>query len=160
MRQTLEAVALILLLTVWGVTSYALLGRDPLPPQIPTHFDLAGKPDAWGMSTMLWVLPIVATVIYLLMTVVALFPSSFNFPMRTSAATRPQLEGIALNMIASLKAEVVLLFTWIQVQTIRFAHTGHAKLPQWILPVALVVVFGTIAWHIAAMRRAGRVNFG
>lgn len=158
MRQTMEAIALLLVLTLWGITSYALVGRHPLPAHIPTHFDGSGQPDAWGTPLMLWLLPIMATVIYLLMTMVALFPSSFHFPLRTTAATRPQIEAVALNMIASLKAEVAFLFFWIQFQTIRFARTGHAALPSWFLPGVLVVVFGTIVWHIAAMRRVGRSN--
>ena len=156
MRQTLEAVALLLLLCVWGVTAYALLGQHPLLARIPTHFDVSGRPDGWGTTAMLWLLPIVATVIYLLMTLIALYPSAFNFPLRTTPATRPRLEAIALDMVVCLKAEVVLLFAWIQFQTIRFARTGHASLWRGFLPAVLVVVFGTIAWHVRAMWRVGR----
>lgn len=103
---------------------------------------------------MLWLVPVMTTAIYLLMTWVARFPAAFNFPIRVQAAARPRLEAIALNMIAWLKLEVVALFAWIQHQTIAFARQGYGTLPSLFLPVVMTVVFGTIALHILAMRRA------
>ncbi len=154
MRKIAEAVALFLVVFIVAATAWAVLGPHPLPDRIPTHFDAAGNPDGWGRPGMLWLVPVMATAIYLLMTWVARFPSAFNFPTRLSAASRPRLEAIALNMIACLKLEVVALFAWIQRQTIAFARQGHGTLPSLFLPLVLIVVFGTIAWHIVAMRRA------
>ena len=156
MRKTLESGALLLLLFLWAITARAIMGPSPLPARIPTHFNAAGQPDGWGTPDMLWLLPVVATVIYMLMTLVSRFPGSFNFPMRTTPATRRQLETIALNMIGWLKLEVVGLFAWIQYQTVQFARRGQGTLPALFLPAVLVAVFGTIAWHIAVMRRVAR----
>jgi hypothetical protein len=61
-------------------------------------------------------------------------------------------------MMAWLKLEVVGLFAWIQYQTIHLAQRGEGSLPVWFLPAVLGVVFGTIAWHIAAMYRVGRAG--
>jgi uncharacterized membrane protein len=155
MRKSLGVIALLMLLLLWGVTVYAILGPHSLPERIPTHFNAAGQPDGWGTPAMLWPLPVVATVIYLLMGLVAGHPAAFNFPMRVAPGSRLQLEAIALSMISWLRAEVVCLFAWIQYQTIQLARRGAGELPALFLPVVLVVVFGTITWHIAAMRRAG-----
>jgi len=134
------------------------MGPDPLPSRIPTHFNAAGQPDGWGTPGMLWVIPLVATVIYLLMTLVARYPSSFNFPIRVQPSARRQLEAVALRMLSWLKAEVVCLFACIQYKTIEFAHHGQGTLSPWFLPAVLIVIFGTIAWHIAAMRSAARAQ--
>lgn len=158
MRKTLEIVALLLLLLTLGMTAYAVSGSTPLPARIPTHFNAAAQPDGWGRPSMLWFMPIVATVIYLLMGLVARHPAAFNFPMRTAPAARRQLEAIALGMIVWLKFEVLGLFAWIQYQTIQFARRGQGALSPVFLPAVLVVVFGTIVWHIAAMRRAARAQ--
>ena len=80
MRKSLEAAALVLLCLTWGRTVHALFGSDPMPAQIPVHFDLAGRPDRWGAPQMLWLIPLVAALIYSLMTMVARYPSAFNFP--------------------------------------------------------------------------------
>jgi uncharacterized membrane protein len=156
MRKSLEIAALLLLVFAWIATARAVLGAQALPPRIPTHFNAAGEPDGWGTPGMLWLMPIVAAVIYGLMSLVARYPRAFNFPMFPSPAVRPRLEAIALSMIAWLKAEVMGLFAWIQYETIHFARNGEGKLPALFLPAVLVVVFGTIAWHIAAMRRTVR----
>ncbi len=156
MRKTLESAALLLLLFTGAITVRAIMGPGSLPARIPTHFNAAGQPDGWGTPGMLWVLPVVAAVIYILMTLVGRYPGSFNFPMRATPAARRQLETIALNMIGWLKLEVLGLFAWIQYQTLQFARRGHGTLPALFLPAVLVAVFGTIAWHIAAMRRVAR----
>ena len=155
MRKILESAALILLVVTWAMTGWAVFGPDRLPARIPTHFNTAGQPDGWGTPAMLWLMPVMATVIYLLMTVVARYPGAFNFPMRTVPGARRQLEDLALRMIAWLKAEVLGLFAWIQNATVRFARGGEGHLPALFLPFVLVVIFGTIFWHIAAMRRVG-----
>jgi hypothetical protein len=93
-------------------------------------------------------------VIYTLMTLVARYPSAFNFPMRIKPAMRPRLESMALNLIGWLKVEVLGLFFWIQFQAIQFARNGRGELSPAFL--VLVAIFGTIAWHIIAMRRVGR----
>jgi hypothetical protein len=39
---------------------------NKLPDTIPTHFDIAGKPDAWGAKSSLFLLPLSATIFPLL----------------------------------------------------------------------------------------------
>ena len=156
MRRALEILAFLLLVLTWAITGYAIMGAHPLPARIPTHFNAAGQPDAWGVPAMLWAVPVIATVIYLLMGLVARYPSSFNFPGRIHPGARRRLEMVALSLLSWLKAEVVCLFACIQYKTIEFARQGQGKLSPLFMPVVLIVIFGTIAWHIAAIRRAAR----
>lgn len=158
MRKTLDLLALLLLLVTWAITAYAILGTNRLPARIPTHFNATGQPDAWGVPEMLWVIPVIATGIYLLMSLVARYPSSFHFPGRVDPSARRQLEEFALNMVSWLKVEVVCLFACIQYKTIEFARQGQGTLSPMFMPAVLLVIFGTIAWHIAAMRRGARAR--
>jgi uncharacterized membrane protein len=153
MKSVLHAIAAVALVLTWAATVYVIYGPHPLPDRIPVHFDAAGSSNGWGSPAMLWLLPIMATVIYLLMTVVARFPSAFNFPVRVTRQNRPRLEALALAMIAWLRAEVVCLFAWIQYTTLEFARQGQGRLSPWFLPLSLVAVFLTIGWHVAAMLR-------
>lgn len=156
MRKGLETAALILLCLEWGWTARAIFGPDPLPAQIPAHFGLDGRPNRWGTPGMLWLTPVIATIIYGLMTLVARYPSAFNFPMRVRPADRPRLEAIALNLLSCLKAEVLGIFFWIQYQTIQVVRRGPGEFSRVFIPAALVAVFATISWHIFVMRRAAR----
>jgi hypothetical protein len=160
MRKTLEAISLGALAFMAWITYRANYGPDPLPHRIPTHFGLDGQPDGWGSAAMLLLLPVLALALYLLITVVAQFPSVFNYPVRVTAGNRARLEALALGMIAWLKTEVLCLFAWIQGSTIEAARRGYGGLSPMLLPVSLAVVFATIGWHFAAMRRAARPPSG
>ena len=156
MRTLLQLAAYAALIAMWCVTAYFVAGPHPLPGRIPTHFDLAGKPNAWGTPGMLWLLPIVATVIIGLMTLVARHPGAFNYPVRVSPLTRPRLERITLGMIGWLQLEIAGMFLWIQYATIESAHAARNGLSPVFVPIALVVVIGTAAVHIRAMFAAAR----
>ncbi len=156
MRKTLEVIALAALAFQAWITYRAFFGPDRLPAQIPTHFDLAGKPNAWGSPATLIFFPAMAITIYLLFTVVTRFPSAFNYPVRVTPQNRARLESLALGMIAWLKVEIVLLFAVIQWGIIQAARHPSPNLPATWMPIMLVAVFATIGWHIAAMFRTGR----
>lgn len=156
MRKSLEAVGLCALALLVFITLRALYGPHRLPARIPTHFGANGRPDAWGPSSMLLVLPAIAVVLYALMTVVARYPSAFNYPVRVTPLNRPHLEAIALAMIVWLKIELACLFATLQWFTIRVADHGVHGLPPAFMPLALIIIFTTIGWHIAAMFRARR----
>ncbi|MGD0890008.1 MAG: DUF1648 domain-containing protein [Terracidiphilus sp.] len=154
MRKALEVVGAAAVAALFWITWSALHGPEPLPDRIPTHFDISGNPNAWGPSSSLLLLPVVGLVLYLSITVVSQFPSAFNYPVRVTPENRPRLEALAIGMITWLKVELVFLFLWIQSSTIDAARHQTLGLPLLLLPVSLLAVFGTITWHIVAMRRA------
>jgi uncharacterized membrane protein len=156
MRKALEGIALAALAVQVWITFHALYGPFRLPDRIPTHFDLAGHPDRWGPQAMLPLLPAVAVAIYLLITLVARFPSAFNYPVPVTAENRLRLQALALDMIAWLKMEIVCLFAWMQWATIQAARQPQRGFPAALMPGTLLAVFATIAWFFAAMFRAGR----
>lgn len=153
MRRVLEIISLIVLVALMVITVYVFYGPARLPDRIPMHFNAAGQPDGWGSPEALLFFPIFATVLYLLMTIVSRFPSAFNYPVRVTAQNRQQLQELALNMIAWLKAELICLFTlieWIAIHAAREPGGGFSPL---LMPVTLVVIFTTCIVHIVAMFR-------
>lgn len=153
LRPYLYGAAIGVLIILLAGTANALYGTNPLRGPVPTHFNLAGRADAWGSAQTLWALPAIALFVFVLMTIVARIPAAFNFPVRVTPANRPQLESIALDMIAWLRLETVVLFALIQREAIRAAEKGTNSSPWWLLPVGLLCVFGTIALHVVAMFR-------
>ena len=156
MRKALEVVSLAGLLFMAWITAHALYGAHRLAGPVPVHFNAAGEVDAWGSPWALTILPLAGFGIYLLMTVVARYPSAFNFPVQVTPRIRPRLEALAVEMIAWLKAEVVCLFAWIQTLTVQAARHGKAGLPPFVVPCVLAAVFATIFSYVIAMRRAAR----
>jgi uncharacterized membrane protein len=155
MRKVLEIVSLAALALLVFITIRAFFGPARLPDRIPTHFNAAGQVDGWGSPRMLLIFPGFALAIYLLMSLVSRFPAAFNFPVRVTPFNRKRLEGLALNMIAWLKAEVVVFFTWIAWSAICAARSPDQHLSPALMPMLLVAVFVTCAVHMVAMFRAG-----
>lgn len=156
MRRILDFVGLALLVVLVWITYRALYGPDPLPQRIPTHFGANGQPNAWGPPGSLWLLPIVGAALYMIISVVSLFPASFNFPVRSTAANRPRLEALTLQMMAWVKAELCCLFLTIQWSIIQSARHGNAALSPAVMPLFLVALFVTIAMHGVAVFRAAK----
>ena len=155
-RKNLEVVSVAGVLLMAWITAAAFHGPGGLPARIPVHFNALGQADGWGSRGSLLGLPIVAILLYILMTVVSRYPAVFNYPVRVTPQTRPRLQELALEMIAWLKAELVWLFVWIEHVTIELARRGEGSLSPFFMPVVLAVVLGTILGYAMAMRRVGR----
>lgn len=153
MQKTLNAVAVVALCFTWAITLLALYGPQPLPARIPVHFDGAGHVNGWGSPGMLWLMPAIATGVYLLISWVSRHPQSFNFPARVTPSNRARLQSVALEMISWIKAEMVCLFGWLQWATIESARRGASAVSPWSVPMAIVIIWFTIGWYFVAMRR-------
>ena len=154
MRKLLDAISLVGLAVLGGVTWSALYGANPLPERVATHFDATGNANAWGSPGGLIILPGIAVALYLIMTLVAQFPSAFNYPVRVTAENRERLQALALDMISWIKLELICLFGWIQWIVIAAMRVGHGTFSRAVGPWTLVVVLGTVGCYILAMVRA------
>jgi uncharacterized membrane protein len=161
MRKSLDAISLGALALMFWECWRALYGPYHLPDRIPTHFDFAGNPDGWDSPSFLLTLTVVPASIYLLMTLLTQFPSTFNYPVEVTYENRPRLEALTLDLIAWLKMEMVCLFAWVQWTIIEMARRGRGDLSFLaLLPVFLAAIFGTVAWYVVAMRRAAHTGSG
>jgi uncharacterized membrane protein len=159
MRRILDFAGLAVLAMLAWITYHALHGSNPLPERIPTHFGANGQPNAWGTPGSLWLLPIVGAGLFLIISVVSLFPASFNFPVRSTPASRPRMEALTLQMMAWVKLELSCLFLTIQWSIIASARRGNAALSPAIMPLFLFAVLATLVVYASAVIRAARGAF-
>ncbi len=156
MRRTLEAIGLGGLAVLFWITYSVFNGPNPLPDRIPTHFDAAGDPNGWGSPNMLWLLPVIGASLYLVITVISQFPTSFRYSVQVTEANRARLQGVTLSMLAWLKAELVGLFAVLQWWMIQAARSSQGRISPWLMPGFLVVVFATAGWHVVAHFQAAK----
>jgi uncharacterized membrane protein len=156
MRRTLEAIGLGGLAVLFWITYSAFNGPNPLPDRIPTHFDAAGDPNGWGSPNMLWLLPVIGASLYLVITVISQFPTSFRYSVQVTETNRARLQQITLSMLAWLKAELVGLFAVLQWWMIQAARSSQGRISPWLMPGFLVVVFTTAGWHVVALFQAAK----
>jgi uncharacterized membrane protein len=151
LEKVLEVVGVLLLLFMVGLL---LVSWPSVPETIPTHFNAAGQPDNYGGKGSLVVVPIVALVLYALLTVVSFFPQVFNFPWRITEQNAEAQYRLARTLLTWLKVELLATMTYILWMQTQAALNHLPGLGFWFLPVALVVIFGTIGWGIRLMYRA------
>lgn len=154
MRKLLEIAAIAALAVLVVLTWSALYGPGHLSGQIPTHFNSAGEPTSYGPASTLWLLPVIGTGLYILITAVSFSPSSFNFPVRVTAQNRDRLYRIAVRMVVAIKAEILILFVLLQHAILQSVRTQTNSIPLLLIPLALAVIFLTLALHIAALVRS------
>lgn len=154
MRKLLECLAFAALAALFYLTWTAIYGPNHLSGQIPTHFNGLGEPTSYGPVSTLWLLPVIGTGLYALITVVSAFPASFNFPVRVTAQNRDRLYRIATRMVVSIKAEILILFAFLQHAIIQSVRTQTNSIPLLLIPIALGVIFLTLGLHLAALVRS------
>jgi len=156
-----------LLAGYWGLAGYAW---PKLPERIPQHFDLAGHPDRWserGLGSW-FLLPLLATALGLLFGwllprwishLAEHSPHWINVPDRErflaldAPARRRALEPL-LALLCVLACEITLLFAWIQYGSLRVATGDWARLPSWIVLVAIAALVATALAVLPIARRA------
>ena len=92
-----------------------------LPPVIPVHFGISGKPDGRGAKSAVCLFPALSAVLYVVLTVISRFPHTFNYPVRVTQENAARQYQIACELLSWLKAELICLFGWSEWGTIQVA---------------------------------------
>lgn len=157
MRRNLLILALAALAFQIWLTCDALFGAQRLPDRIPIHFDLHGQPNGWGSPASLPLLPAIAVGVFLLLTVIARFPETFNYPVAVTDANRQRLQALTMDLLAWMRMEVSCLFAaiqWISIQAAHHPQGGFSPRFGGIVLTILALLFCTIGWFIVAIFRA------
>jgi len=146
--ETAAALGLLMMFYV-AIKSWPLL-----PETIPHHFGVSGKPDAWGDKWILWLLPGISLVLYVGLTILSRYPHIYNYPWPITEQNAAAQYHLARTMIVALKAEIILLFAYLQQQTIQIALGKAEGLGVAFLPIFLILVFGTIGIYFVKAYQA------
>ena len=128
----------LILLALWGWT---ITHYSSLPETIPTHFNAAGKADGFGSRVFIITLPVIASVLFVGLTVLNRYPHSFNYPTAITQDNAFRQYTLATRMLRYLKLVLVLVFGGIEFMTIQNATGKTAGLGVWFLPLTLVLIF-------------------
>lgn len=133
------------LVATWGLT---ILHYPQLPDTIPTHYNAAGQPDAYGSKNSLLALPVVATVLFVGLTILNRFPHIFNYPATITNHNALQYYTTATRLLRYLKLIVVAVFGFIVYTTIQLAQGKAEGLGVWFLPLAFCLFFVPIIFAL------------
>ncbi|MBL7137312.1 MAG: DUF1648 domain-containing protein [Bacteroidales bacterium] len=145
----LEILAIVSLLGFIGFTLYFI---SRLPDSVPTHFDASGKPDDFGSKASLWMLPVVALVLYAILSLVSRIPEKFNYPVKITQANARRQYTLGVRLIRCLKLAMILMFFFISYKTVMVAQANSGGLGIWFFPVLIgIILIPIIIYFILAL---------
>ena len=146
----MEGLAVAILMTFIG---YAIYWYQRVPQIIPIHFDAGGNIDNYGSKIHLLILPGIGVFIYVLLTVIGLFPHTYNFTQKITPENAPRQYLLATRFVRFLKAVVIGIFFFIGIMITRVAMKQTDTMGIWLLPVILGFVFIPIIVYLVVASR-------
>lgn len=140
-----ESAGWLVLIIMWV---FVIASYSKLPEIIPSHFNAAGEPDDTGSKKFIFILPVIGSFIFFLLTVLQNYPHAFNYPVKLTAKNANTQYTIAIRMIRHLKLIILVVFGLITLFTLMTALGESEGLGIWFLPLFLIAVFGPITYYI------------
>lgn len=133
----LELTGKIFLVVMWSLTLYTFF---KLPAIIPTHFNASGQADDHGNKLTLFILPVLATIIYFGLTQLNKYPHIFNYTTKITEDNAQKQYTIATRMLRFLKLAILVIFSLIILFTYLTAAGVTNGLGFWFLPFAFLLL--------------------
>lgn len=145
----LEALALLLLVCIWGMTVYFW---NVLPEEIPVHFDLDGTANGYGVKSALFLIAGMGTFAMLIVAIGAYNPKMINIPVK---ANSPRQYFLMFRMVRVVNVIIALLFICIILNMASPGLEIHSKLLACSDLFLGALIIGVIIYYCYLIYRAG-----
>jgi uncharacterized membrane protein len=143
--KTLEIIDWTSILAIW---TFIIISYSSLPNRIPIHYNGTGQADGFGEKVNILTLPLVATILFIGLTILNKFPHVFNYPINITADNALSQYTNATRLIRYLKFILVVIFGVITLQTIRNVNGQTNGLGVWFLPFTLGLIFIPLTYFL------------
>lgn len=134
----LDGISLLLLIAFFGITVFYYAS---LPETIPTHFNAAGEPDAYGDKVSIFLLLGIALLIFILLRYFQNKPHLYNYPTTITEENAQEQYGKAMRMMRILNLTTLVILFYLQFQTIQTALGNAEGLGSYFMVIALIAGF-------------------
>jgi uncharacterized membrane protein len=148
----LEMLGWALLLLLWIIAFYSL---SLLPDKIPAHFDLAGNVTRYGSKHIVFMLPGLATVVLIGLSILNKYPHVFNYPIGITADNAEKQYRMATSLIRWLKLLVAGLFLILVLVMINSSQSITFSMSPWFILLIMFLFLLPIIVYFAAAKRYG-----
>ncbi|MBO6068910.1 MAG: hypothetical protein J6P50_06825 [Bacteroidales bacterium] len=104
---------------------------------VPTHYDAAGQVDRTGSSDDMAALPLLALIMFAVLTVAEKVPKLMNAPKKLSENGKAYLQANSWKYAREIKLCIMALMTYITYWTYSIAAGKADGMPQWGLIVSV-----------------------
>ena len=98
------------LIVLIGITIYLIIRWNAMPKLIPTHYDFAGNVDSYGSKGSVLMMPIMSWVLYILITVLEMFPALWNTGVKVTEENKFRVYAILRLMLDIIKFIMVVSY--------------------------------------------------
>jgi uncharacterized membrane protein len=126
------------IISIWTIF---IINYKNLPQIIPTHYDMFGNADKHGEKYILIFLPIIASIIFIVLSIFIKYPHIMNYQINITNENAENQYKISIKMLRVLKINITIIFILILFKTITNAENNTSNLGQWFLPVVLILIF-------------------
>ena len=141
----IEVIGLLLLFSFWYFT---LSHYNQLPSIIPTHYGTNNVVDGYGSTWNIIMLPIVATILYLGLTIVARLPHKMNYLVTITEANARKQYSVITGMFRILKIAIVIVFFLIAFETVQIALGLPDLFGNWFLLIVFTLLFAPLFYFL------------
>lgn len=118
------------------------------PDIIPIHYNFHGEIDAYGSKNMLFFLLPIVVMLYVGLYVLAGYPKLYNYVIKITDENKERQYNMSSTLIRVLNIEIISMVTYIQLKEATSIFSGKGNLLFEFLSIALVGIFGTLAFYI------------
>ena len=143
--KAVEIIGWFALLAIWVLV---ISNYSNLPDTIPTHYNGMGNADGFGNKTNILILPLIASILFVGITIINKFPYIFNYPTQITEENALRQYTNATRMLRFMKLILVILsglFTFKTIQGANGQSFGHGI---WFLPLTLGLIFIPLTYFI------------
>ena len=139
LEKFLEIMGYLLLVALWIFVIYSYTS---LPDQIPIHFNGEGKVDDYHTKRSIFMLPIIGTFLFVLVTYTAATPEDETYKVNITEQNMESHYRNFMNTFRMKKIVVATLFLMISYKTSEVAHAQSNELgvPFLIVCAAIVIL--------------------
>jgi uncharacterized membrane protein len=139
------------LIILWVI---AVIFFIKLPENIPVHFNYAGTPDNYGSKFTLFILPVVATCVFALLTILGKRPWILNYTAAITEENAAQQYTYSTRLLRVMKTIVVFVICLIIVLMYLNVIGKMKGLGVWFVPfIVIVFISPTVYYLIKSMRK-------
>ncbi len=123
---------------------------------IPIHYNFQGQVDAWGNRSSLWLQPILALVVYFVLSMLVRYPERLNYPIKVTQENENVLYKLMVNMLRHIKLTCLILFAYGSNLSFGIAIGKYDYKNHYIILVLIGLMFIITIFYVLQMIKSGK----
>lgn len=130
----IEIASITLLILMW---CYSIVNYTELPDTIATHFNASGEPDGFGSKNTIWLIPTIATVMYIGLFILNKYPHIHNYMVNITEENALKNYRFSTRVVRIVNFLSALLMAYITYMIVESALGTKLEIGSWFIPVVI-----------------------